>query len=102
MAAPPKTYGLGQRVRTSVTFDVAGAPVDPDAVTVRVRRPDTLAITIYVYGVNVEVVRTSAGRYRMDIDGSVVGEWVYAWRGTGTFQGGTPDKTFIIAETVFD
>lgn len=72
-------YTEGQGIRCSVTFrDIDGNYVDPTTVRFRFRRPDG-AVTVYVYGVDVQVVRDSVGHYHCDIVLDVQGDWVYRW-----------------------
>jgi hypothetical protein len=68
-------------VRAEVTFrDIAGALYDPAAVRFRLRSP-TASVQVWTYQVGVEIVRTSAGLYRIDVTLATPGVWVWRWEG---------------------
>ena len=55
-------YTYGTEVRCSVEFKdwETNLPIDPDTVTFRIRSPAGV-ITPYIYGIDVEVIRTAVG-----------------------------------------
>ena len=82
------SYMKGQRIKVTGTFkDVdSGAYVDPLVVTFRTRSPSgTLAN--HVYGVDVNVLRTAAGRYRYDLLLDEAGDWWLRWDSSGSHEG---------------
>lgn len=72
------------RVATDPPFTtLTGTPTDPSIVTVRWRDPAGIE-TVWVYGVDLQVVRESAGIYHTDIPVSQQGVYAYRFEGTGT------------------
>jgi len=93
-------YDQGDLVRVTGTWTDplnAGVPIDPTAVNLSVKSPNG-TITTYVYGVDSEVVKDSAGVYHMDIDLNKRGRWYYLWWSTGVGQAAEQGK--IIANEV--
>ena len=78
---------VGNLVKIHATFkDESGDVQDPATVQVAVKQPDT-TITVYVYGVNPEVVRESQGVYYILIDTTnKTGTWQFIWNSSGTLQ----------------
>jgi hypothetical protein len=76
------SYQAGDTYPAQVTIrDTAGNPTDPDSLTLTVREPDGTT-TVYVYGVDLEVVRDSEGVFHADIPLTATGMWVFAWATT--------------------
>lgn len=69
-------WDVGDVVRVTMGFSQAGAAVDPDNVSVRVRAPS--GAQDYV-----TVTRVSAGNYRADIEVTEPGIWWYRVLGEG-------------------
>jgi hypothetical protein len=81
--ATTNTYDIGDQVRTSVAFTTTvGTPVDPTAVTFRLRKPSGI-ISILVYGVDAAVVKDSVGNYHVDVTVDLQGIFAYRYEGTG-------------------
>lgn len=76
------TYDVGDPVQLRATFLVGLVPTDPATLTARVRKPDGTEVA-YAYGTAPELVRESAGRYRLDLIPQVVGTWWVTWEPTG-------------------
>ncbi len=76
-----KTYDIGDPVRCSVTFATAkGTAKDPTTITVEVTPPS--GKTIYTYGIDTEVGRTTKGMYYIDLVMDQHGVWPAYWKGT--------------------
>ena len=84
----PNSYDKGQQIKCTGEFqDVAtGAYVDPTTVTFRVKDPSN-NLSAHVYGVDVNVLRTAAGKYRYDLLLDEAGDWWLRWEGTGSHAG---------------
>lgn len=92
------TYDQGDTVPCIGTFTLEGSPVDPDDVTFHLRGPN-LSLS-YEYGVDAELVKVSAGVYRVDFpiptSGiTVAGRWSYRFEGTGA-NGGAVEARFRV------
>lgn len=100
MSTTANEYPFGSEVKCSVIFkNSAGVETDPTTVTFMVRDPEGTP-TAYIYGTDVEVVRTAAGRFYVLVDGNMTRTWVYRFEGTGAVKA-ADEKTFLIAESVF-
>jgi hypothetical protein len=86
------TFDIGDLVELKATFqDDAGQPTDPTTVTFKIQ-PAGGQVTTYVYGTDVDVIRDSAGVFR--VNWLVTQPWTheYRWIGTGAVaqeEGGT-------------
>lgn len=83
------TYNPGQGITLSTTFvNDAGAPTDPTAVFLDLRRHGEPEPTVYTYGVDAEIVRAVPGSFSALIEGPhEPGTWYYGWRGEGAIEG---------------
>lgn len=91
-------YPQGELVRATGTFvdALALTPVDPAVVHFQLQVPGQPGIT-YTYGVDVQVVRDSAGVYHIDLDTTpAAGLWTGRWYSTGTGQASVPWAAFVI------
>lgn len=71
------SYFVGQRVRLIALFtNTASRPVDPDAVTLRLKAPSAVEVAPVV-------VRDEAGEYHGVHTVDEAGVWWYRWEGTG-------------------
>ena len=87
-------------MRCSVLFEnAAGTDVDPTTVTFRVKNPAG-ATTVYVHGINGQLVKDAVGAYHADVDASLEGDWHYRWEGSGANQA-AGEGQFLIAGGVF-
>jgi len=77
----------------------AGVDTDPTVVTFRFLDPAGTT-TVWVFGVDVEVIRDAVGRYHADIPIDQEGTWFYRWEGTGALQG-AGESTFLIRDSKF-
>ena len=77
---------------TSAFTDSAGAPIDPDTVTLYVRAPGQPAQTIN----QGSLTRVSAGVFTYGINANAGGQWFYKFQGAGNVEVTTPDIQFIV------
>lgn len=85
------TYTPGQMVRLTATIrDLAGALVNPTAVTARVRDP--AGVTTAIAATN-----ESLGVYYVDVAANSSGVWYYRFVSTGTVTAG--EGSFAVAVT---
>jgi hypothetical protein len=79
------TYDIGDVVRVSSTFtdNATGVAVDPGQVRVKVRDPQN-KIKTYTYLTHPEVVRVSAGIYRIEFKLTKSGGWYVRFEGNNT------------------
>lgn len=67
---------VGNRVAATATFtDETGAPLDPTTVRATIQPPQGTATT-YTYGVEVALIKTGTGAYRIEFDLTEPGSWV--------------------------
>jgi hypothetical protein len=96
-----ETYDEGDLVRVTGTFtNAAGTAVDPAAVTAYCRNPSRV-VTTFVYGTDVEVVRSATGVYYMDINANEPGLWRYGFRSTGSGQGADEHRFYVEGSSFF-
>jgi uncharacterized protein YfaS (alpha-2-macroglobulin family) len=89
------SYDQGDLVRVAAVFtDEAGTATDPDQTFVTFRTP-TGTLTTYEDGVDVELVRDSAGTYHIDIDASIAGVWRVRFYSTGTGQAAETTEFYV-------
>lgn len=90
------TYQLGDQVRVQGVFTTPLlAPIDPDTVTLEVRRPDD-TVTTYTGS---QLTRVSEGVYTFDVLTDQSGPWVYNWIGSGNLDVATGDTYFTVAQS---
>lgn len=76
-------FYVGQGVRASLEFkNSANALVDPSIPKVSVKRPDGTN-SVYTYPSSSELVKDSTGKYHIDIDVTLGGDWYIKGVGTG-------------------
>lgn len=92
-------YHVRQGVELIAEFKSGTMFVDPPTVTLRLQKPDETQLTL-VYGVDADVLRDSAGKYRYKFLPGQEGEWVYCWEGSSPAQAGKEDK-FKVIDSVF-
>ena len=93
-----ETYEFDDLIRLRASFkNVDGVLTDPTVVTLRVTKPGMDPI-IYTFGTDEELIKDSAGVYRLDWLCSVVGEHKYRWKGTGVVQIGARGGFFVNPE----
>jgi hypothetical protein len=79
-------YDKGDLVQLPASFvDQNASPADPGGVSVKFQQPDG-AITTYVYGADIAVVKDATGEYHLDVIVNLSGVWKYKWFGTGLVQ----------------
>ncbi len=77
---------VGTMVRIANVFTDSGVPLDPTTVTFALKIPDDPVVVSYVYGVDPEIIRESAGVYRVDYVPLVPKTFVFTWTGTGAVE----------------
>jgi len=95
-------YNPGQLVSitTNPGFkNSSGVLTDPTTVTLRWRDPHGVE-TVWVYGTDPEITRTSAGIYASEILGDITGTYVFRWEGDGSVT--AADEDSFIVESLFD
>ena len=93
-------YDLGDVAMVAVTFyDANGVPADPTTVELRVLRPDGTWV-VYVYLVDLLLIRDAAGEYHRDLDMNVAGLWCCRWVATGVVQAAVQIKLWVDAACV--
>jgi signal peptidase I len=96
------TYDIGDRVVVMGDWrNRANVAVDPDTVSVRVKRPDRTTVT-YVYGVGIDVVRIEAGHYELEIDVTMHGVHHYYWWSTGNGKGAAENSFEVRTSDVLE
>lgn len=87
MATTYGEYDIGDLVSVTVEFrNTSAVLIDPTGVTFAVRSPAGV-VTNYTYGVDAQLVKDAVGKYRVDVNATLVGTWRYRWASTGTGQG---------------
>jgi len=93
-------YVKGQVVTVRATFSIDGVATDPTTTTFKVKHPDA-SIDEFVYGIDSEVIRDSAGAYRMDIDCDASGTFYYRIEAEGAVVDAI-EKSFEVKRSQFD
>lgn len=93
-------YDTGDLVRVTGTLtEEDGTPVDPTALTCKVKAPSG-TVTTHVYGVDPFPVRTGPGVYYVDVTPAEVGEYRYRFASTGTGQAADEGAFVVKASTI--
>lgn len=92
-----QTFTTGNTVRATVTFTSDGDPVDPGTVTGTVKDPDGTT-TVYTYGSDSELTRSSAGVYRLLIPADIDGLWRVRLHSTGSGKAAIESRFFTKGE----
>ena len=101
MALVPGRIYVESTVRIPVNYtDAGGDDTDPDTVTFKLYSPSG-QITTYVYNTDVEINRSSAGDYFVDVVPTEAGRWMYRWVSTGTFKASAVEGTFVVQASPF-
>jgi hypothetical protein len=100
------SYHTGTRVKCQMTFyadEAETTPADPTTITFKIRVPKG-GVTTYVHGVDGALVKTGTGVFYAywDTDEATdgVGEYLYAFEGTGTVVEAKQGK-FRTTDTIF-
>lgn len=97
---PDYDYALGSQVRCSAIFvNSDGEETDPSAVLFQQRDPEGV-VTPYVFGSDVELVRSAEGRFYVLVDADNPGTWTYRFEGTGDVTA-ADEMTFTVAPSAF-
>ena len=91
-------YDVGDLVRISGPFTVAGVATDPTTVTLKIKDPSGNVAT-YTYAL-AEIIKDSVGNYYKDIIIDEAGYWYYRWEGTGTVQAADEKYLFVHTQQV--
>jgi len=93
-------YDVGDLVRVQGAFtNAADVAVDPTAVTAKIKTPAGV-VTTYTYGVDAQLVRSTAGTYYVDVSATAAGDWYYRFASTGDGQAAGENK-FYVKESAF-
>lgn len=93
-------YDIGNLIRCPAVFrDSTNVAIDPTHVYFEFKTPASVT-TVYTYGTDAELVKSSTGHYYVDVDGDEEGRWYYRWYSTGTGQAAS-ESSFTIGETAF-
>jgi len=90
---------IGQQLRFEATFKTAaGDLIDPDTVKFAIKDPDNNE-SIFVDGINVELVRESLGVYYCLRVMNKVGRWVSRFISVGVIVTASDDEVTIVTGT---
>lgn len=92
-------HDIGDLVYLDATFaNDAGAPLDPAALDLKVRKPDGTEVT-YAWPGAAQVVHVSTGVFRGEITPDQAGVWGYRWKvPPGSGQSAEPGQFFVRPE----
>jgi hypothetical protein len=76
------SYKIYNRINITVTFTLDGVAADPTAVAFKIETPAGIE-TMYEYGVDTEITKSSTGIYVMSFVPDEYGKYKYAARSTG-------------------
>jgi len=99
----PNEYWLDAMPTCSAAFTRPnGNPVDPTTVTFKMREPGQAVAqaTVYVFGVDAQLIRDGVGLYHVDWQTTLVGDHCYQFQGTGDAVA-IEQKTFTVIEGCF-
>lgn len=96
------TFPKGSLVRLAASFtDANGDPIDPDAVTARVRDPFG-GVTEHAFDNSpADIVNDAVGEYHVDVTATYAGEWWFRFESSGTGQAAAEHR-FVVSASVFD
>ena len=96
------SFPYGSRLYLTGTFKnpLTKAIVDPNNVRVRIVGPHGTPYYAYVYVVDPEIIKVSAGIYRTTVICEKQGDWYYRFECWGTYVGGN-ERKFAIRDSVF-
>lgn len=92
-------YDVGDSVKVSGTFKVAGVDTDPTTVTVSYKKPDGTVVS-KVYLTDAEVVKDATGQYHMDIPVDASGRWHYRFVGTDAAKAAEEGDFYVRVQAV--
>jgi hypothetical protein len=84
---------------TAVFSDSTGTLGDPTTVTFRIKSPTTGVETLYTYGIDSQLVRSSVGSYSVLYVPNAAGTWLVRWRGTGGVNAASLDIPVPVVAT---
>jgi hypothetical protein len=82
------TCDLGDAVKLSTVFSVAGVPTDPTTISLELKSPSKV-VTTYTYAATA-LTKTGTGAYYKVLSATILnaaGIWRYSWIGTGAAEG---------------
>jgi hypothetical protein len=86
--------GAVANITTTFTDGSNGDPVDPGQVRAKVRDPQG-NITTYTYNVDPEIVRASAGIYRIEVLLDKTGDWFVRFEGKNSNRAAEEQKVTV-------
>ncbi|MCB8988072.1 MAG: hypothetical protein H6661_10035 [Ardenticatenaceae bacterium] len=93
-------FDYGDELKITATFtDEDGIAADPGTVTFKTKDPAG-AVVSYVYGTAVEVIKESAGVYKLLFTPSAEGDWYWRAEGTAPVRQAAEGQ-FKVANSVF-
>lgn len=88
-------YDKGDVVRVEGPFtDQNGDHIDPTNVFFTFRNPAGVSTT-FTYGEDEELVKSSTGNYRVDLNASMSGNWYWRWHSEGAGQAADKGQFFV-------
>lgn len=100
MSLIPGRVFVGSVQRLTLNLQTAaGVDTDPTTLTFTLQGPNGVETT-YTYGTDVELVKSSAGDYYVDVTPTNGGRWFYRWLATGT-AGGAREGSFVVQASPF-
>jgi hypothetical protein len=95
------SYDIGDVIRLRANFqDSSPADVDPSQVKCSVQSPWGVT-SVYVYGTDAELIKTSTGDYYLDTAPNKHGVWKYRWEGLLTNRA-AEEGQFFVRDSAFD
>ena len=98
----PNEYRIGTTVRFSVTFKSGAVEPDPSpnsSIKFKVKKADG-NVTTKTYITDAEVIRDSAGKFRIDLPADLAGTWWYRWEGAGNAYAAEEGSILVKGTTV--
>lgn len=96
-----RVFDSGQLVRVYGEFvDITTSQfVDPATVRCIYRNPNNLTTTL-VHGVDNALIKDATGRYHVDLNANIAGNWFYRWESTGANQGAYEGNFSVTASQI--
>jgi len=83
MATPPivaTEYDIGNNVRTTAVFKIAGVPTDADVLRFKYKTPAGVVTTVTYPD---QIAKSATGTYYFVLNLNAIGSWWYRWEATG-------------------
>lgn len=76
-------YAKDSLVRVSSEFTISGTDTDPTTIKAMYKDPNN-SVTTLTYGADAALVRDSTGKYHVDINATIAGNWWYRFEASGS------------------